>query len=227
MSFQGAPWELYNLESDRTELNNLSAAEPERVASMSALWQKIAQDDLRTKPKVIGVSSAETESHLHREWTRFDEPLENRKPKRAVSSAAENRLPGIRPRKDTDLNIAEGILLLTTTGNDGGLAFDRLPEFADAAGPFTLCFEMKSSSTGSGEVYLTESSDTSLPNGAHATFDPAHSGEWEPFEISMPVTTRLDAFRLDLSSAPGEVQLRNLTLKAHDGSKMLTWPVSE
>ena len=33
------PWELYNLETDRTELKNLSKAEPERVKVMAAKWK--------------------------------------------------------------------------------------------------------------------------------------------------------------------------------------------
>ncbi|MBN1444412.1 MAG: arylsulfatase, partial [Planctomycetes bacterium] len=31
-------WELYDLETDRTETNDLAAAEPERIASMAAAW---------------------------------------------------------------------------------------------------------------------------------------------------------------------------------------------
>jgi arylsulfatase len=33
------PWELYNLQSDRTELNDLAASMPERVRAMSAKWE--------------------------------------------------------------------------------------------------------------------------------------------------------------------------------------------
>ena len=35
-----ADWELYDLEKDRTELNNLAAKHPERVQHMAALWEK-------------------------------------------------------------------------------------------------------------------------------------------------------------------------------------------
>jgi len=31
-------WELYNMEEDRTELNNLASSNEERVASMAKLW---------------------------------------------------------------------------------------------------------------------------------------------------------------------------------------------
>jgi arylsulfatase A-like enzyme len=37
------PWELYDLKSDRTEQNNLAAAQPEKVKTMSAAWEAWAE----------------------------------------------------------------------------------------------------------------------------------------------------------------------------------------
>ncbi len=37
------PWELYDLEVDRTELNNLAQKYPDRVKKMAAMWQKWAE----------------------------------------------------------------------------------------------------------------------------------------------------------------------------------------
>jgi len=36
-------WELYDMEADRTELNNLAAAQPERTKAMAAKWQAWAE----------------------------------------------------------------------------------------------------------------------------------------------------------------------------------------
>ncbi len=36
----GRPWELFNVAQDPTELSNLSAKEPQRVAHLTALWEK-------------------------------------------------------------------------------------------------------------------------------------------------------------------------------------------
>ena len=38
-----APWELYNLDEDRTELNDLASEQPERVEAMAAEWDVWAQ----------------------------------------------------------------------------------------------------------------------------------------------------------------------------------------
>jgi arylsulfatase len=37
-------WELYNMDADRTELNDLSGQQPERVAAMQAEWFKMAKN---------------------------------------------------------------------------------------------------------------------------------------------------------------------------------------
>jgi arylsulfatase len=38
VSLSGAPWELYNMDTDRVELHDLATREPERVKAMSAKW---------------------------------------------------------------------------------------------------------------------------------------------------------------------------------------------
>jgi len=40
---KNGPWELYNLEADRTEQNNLAGSERDRVEQLAALWQKWAE----------------------------------------------------------------------------------------------------------------------------------------------------------------------------------------
>jgi arylsulfatase len=37
------PWELYDLDADRTETNNLAAMHPDRVKQMAAMWQRWAE----------------------------------------------------------------------------------------------------------------------------------------------------------------------------------------
>jgi arylsulfatase len=38
------PWELYDMEADRTEMHDLAAREPKRVQVMSAAWQRWAEE---------------------------------------------------------------------------------------------------------------------------------------------------------------------------------------
>lgn len=46
-------WELYNLDEDRTELNDLSNKYPERVAEMSAEWFRVAENVERLKGRQL------------------------------------------------------------------------------------------------------------------------------------------------------------------------------
>jgi arylsulfatase len=43
--FADTEWELYHLDSDPTELRNLAADEPERVAEMAARWEELAWEN--------------------------------------------------------------------------------------------------------------------------------------------------------------------------------------
>ena len=43
VSLAAAPWELYDMDSDRVEMNDLAAAQPERVKDMSAKWEAWAK----------------------------------------------------------------------------------------------------------------------------------------------------------------------------------------
>ncbi|MDP7250545.1 MAG: arylsulfatase, partial [Planctomycetota bacterium] len=36
-------WELYDMEADRSELNNLAGAQPERAQALAAMWQSYAE----------------------------------------------------------------------------------------------------------------------------------------------------------------------------------------
>ena len=38
VAYENKPWELYNMHADRSELNDLAATMPEKVAELSALW---------------------------------------------------------------------------------------------------------------------------------------------------------------------------------------------
>jgi arylsulfatase A-like enzyme len=41
---EGGPWELYDLDRDRTELDDVAALHPDRVEAMAALWDAWARD---------------------------------------------------------------------------------------------------------------------------------------------------------------------------------------
>ena len=44
VSARGGPWELYDIQSDRTELNDLSASMPDKMKELRKLWHRVAKD---------------------------------------------------------------------------------------------------------------------------------------------------------------------------------------
>jgi len=68
VSFRSGPWEIYNIAKDRTELNNLAAAEPARVTAMSKAWHNIAQE---TMGKPFEPVSETSTNQVHREWSDY------------------------------------------------------------------------------------------------------------------------------------------------------------
>ena len=43
VSLAAAPWELYDMDADRVEMNDLAASQPERVKNMSSKWEAWAK----------------------------------------------------------------------------------------------------------------------------------------------------------------------------------------
>ena len=62
VSAKGGKWELYNLEKDRTELNDRSNQFPEKVVQMSKEWFDIAKNKDRLNPRSLKNAKPEVKS---------------------------------------------------------------------------------------------------------------------------------------------------------------------
>jgi len=70
VSFYGSRWELYQLERDRFEQNDLAGQHPEVVRELSARWHELAEDtDLLQEKARLPVQDSAA-SNTHREWHR-------------------------------------------------------------------------------------------------------------------------------------------------------------
>ena len=61
VAVKGGPWELYDLARDRGEQRDLAAAEPDRVRTLAALWERQAEENARlarTDPPPAGAPGA-------------------------------------------------------------------------------------------------------------------------------------------------------------------------
>jgi arylsulfatase len=72
VSFYGSRWELYRLDQDRFELEDLAAVYPEKVGELSAIWHAMAEyTDLLAEKDRRPVSEIPP-GNMHREWHRSE-----------------------------------------------------------------------------------------------------------------------------------------------------------
>lgn len=150
------------------------------------------------------------------------EPKKKGKQGNAKKTASANPEKAIRARKDTKLTIAEGQLILTSTGTDPGLTFGTSD--VKAAGPYTLTFRVQSHASGEGEVFWTHDVKTTLPKGQHQVFPVTHDGLWQDVSIKLDDAKIIYALRIDPCSATGEVRIVGLRLNDSSGKTLKQWP---
>jgi arylsulfatase A-like enzyme len=227
VSFQSEPWELYNLARDRTEQVNLAEKHPRRVKQMAAQWHDMAANVLMATKNEQAPVAAEASGEGHKEWSVYSGANGADTSSRVGRPVRSNKVTpvaqGLRSRVDTKLQIKNAVLYLQSTGDDPGLAFDRLPQITEP-GPYILSFEMLSSAKGEGEVFFTTDPKTRLPNGQRVTFDPLHDGNWHSHQLTLDTQEPIVGLRLDPCSSPGDVTIRNLSLSTKDGKILVTWP---
>ena len=226
VSYKSQPWELYHIATDRTELNDVAAKNPEIVERMVKQWHDMTANVLMGSAADNKPVATEATPHTNREWTDYDAPLTGGETKRkkgkgkAKGKSAATELP--RARKGTKLTVEGAQLILTCTGDDPGLAFDKLA--IESPGPYTLEFKLQSHATGSGELYWTTDAETILPKGKHLDFEVKHDGEWHEMKLTIDESKTLHALRFDPCGGAGEVKIDGLVLKAADGKVLAKWP---
>ena len=223
VSFRGEAWELYNMAKDRTELKNLSDAEPQRLKAMIRKWTDMTKNVLHGPPRsFVPVTKAKL-PHRHPQWTNFDR-------KTAAEATAgkarrKNRRPrnAIRARKNTQLTIVGRQLKLLFTGDDPGIAMDlrsrKLP-----TGPYRLKFRLLGGRKGGGEVFYTTDPEVQLPRGKRIRFAVRADGKWQNVRLELPTRKQLQRLRIDVSQEAGSATIADLTLEDATGTVITTWP---
>jgi len=224
VSFRREAWELYNVAEDRTELNNLAAAEPQRLESMIRTWTDMSKNVLHAPPQVYAPAIEAKLPHRHPEWTDFETAKPNpdaRSPRRKRGDKN-----AIRARKNTRLTVNGGKLELQFTGDDPGIAMDlrgaNLP-----AGPYRLTFRLLGGSRDGGEVFYTIDPKTTLPNGERVRFEVRADRKWQDVDIPLPTKQSLQQIRIDVSSGTGQATISDLELRDENGKRLIAWPHQE
>ncbi|WP_390889051.1 arylsulfatase [Rhodopirellula halodulae] len=236
-SFRNGPWELYDLNSDRTERHNVADNHPIVVKRMAERWNQMATDVLHTRsfsPTAdVSPGDAASTRNRHPEWTDFSQRPQNniRGNGRNKKKSTKSSQRAIRARKNTTSKWKQGVLHLSFHGDDPGIAMDRLPSKLDQ-GPYHLAFELQSNAAGQGDVFFTTSPDQSLPNGVRLPWTPKHDDQWHAYSLALvnhsdeqstSSKQEIHRLRLDTSDAKGSAKIRNLRVLDASGEEVIRW----
>jgi len=218
VSFKGEAWELYNVAKDRTELNNLAEAEPQRLKSMIVTWTDMTKNVLHARPSAYAPVKPATLPHRNREWTDFSSEKPN-----SEGRVSQRKRNAIRARKNTKLTVVDGRLDLKFIGEDPGIAMDlrgrKLP-----AGPYWVTFRLRGGSPDGGELFFTTDPENILPKGEHMTFDVNADQEWQDVKLRLATKKTLHQLRLDVCSGEGRATIADLQLQNDAGTTITAWP---
>ncbi|MDA9777950.1 arylsulfatase [Rubripirellula sp.] len=230
VSFRQGPWELYDLSADRTERNNLASQHPDRLKKMIHTWTQMTREVLHAPERSYSEVQTEPRPHTHPEWTSFDGDLPDGPATKGKGTTTRNRngpsgknTGGIRARKNTNLNIEGGVLHLTFTGDDPGIAMD-LRSKSIPAGPYQLRFRVQKSTPSRGEIFFTTDPQTTLPNGEQLSFKIHEINDWQWIEIPIVTQKTLFQIRIDLCDGVGNASIADLELRGSAEQTILRWP---
>ncbi len=229
VSFKGQEWELYNMANDRTEINNLAASEPKRLAAMVSKWKKMSLEVLHSpklaNPKML---PAQTPKSNH-QWTLFsnsNEPFLTAPGKTVTPKSTRkprDRNSSIRARKNTQLKRTAETLQLTFIGEDPGIAIDFRAAPISPAGPYRLVFDLRTTWTGQGDIFFTTNKKAVLPKGENITFPIVGGNQSQQVRLDINTTEHLHQLRIDVADGPGDATLTNLRLLDASGKVLKDW----
>ena len=226
VSFQSQPWELYQMSTDRTELNDLAIQHPDILSRMVKQWHDLTANVLLSTGKDNQPVSTKVIPKTHIGWTDYTAPLSagkirgKGKQSTVKTESTSGTLP--RARAGTKLKIEGKQLVLTCSSKDPGLAFDKLG--VSAPGPYTLTFRVQSKASGEGKFLWTTDAATILPKGKLQPFSVTHDGQWQDISLTIAETKTLFGMRLDPCAGEGEVRIEALQLKDAKGMVLKSWP---
>jgi len=223
VSFRGEAWELYNLATDRTEINNLAGSEPQRLGAMIETWNDMTKNVLYASSRFYTPTTDAKLPHCHPEWTKFDGELSSESAGKKTPRRNRPARNAIRARKNTRLTISDGRLELLFTGDDPGIAMD-LRNQGLAVGPYRLRFRLLGGGSGGGEIFYTTDSKTTLPKGERISFAVNADGKWQDVMIELPTQRNIQQLRIDVSQDRGKATIAELQLEKVTGEVLVSWP---
>ncbi len=190
--------ELYDLRHDIGEVKNLVASHPRRARDLERLLDKHLEDTHALVPK----------------------PNPNYVP------GAEREIEGWRPNGNCWITRQDGLLALTSIGDDPFIINRTVPE---ASGELTIRFRMRSKGPGPGQFFWTTRREPQFGPGRRLDFEYRQDGSWQEHALTFDAPDPLQAIRIDPIVGSGKVEFEWIRVEsAEEGAKHLAeWRFSQ
>lgn len=211
-------YKLFDLKNDLGEENDLAATYPERALQLDALIEQHLVDTKAVRPLVNPNFnparydvSAEGKGTLKGGAAKSKKPRPNRR-RRPVA--------GWLPGGTCELSRVSGMLRVESTGGDPHLSFS-LPG-VEQAGPMKFIAEMKSTSSGRGQVFWKE---VGQPYAAERSqgFAVRHDETLQTYSIDLSPEGPVDGVRIDPSNGNGRIEIQSMRLLDGSGNPIAEW----
>ncbi|MBI2477966.1 MAG: sulfatase-like hydrolase/transferase, partial [Planctomycetia bacterium] len=214
-------WKLFNLRDDVGEQHDLATKEPQRVNELDALIEQFLVDTKAVRP-ILNPSFDPTVYQLQDEGISRRVPTETPATSQNATGKTGPSVAGWRPDNHCQLAVKNGVLIVTSTGNDPHLSY-QLPQPL-SAGEFELHITLASKASGRGQFFWQEAgAKPAFFRDRSVTFDVANDGDAQEYRIAFKTPRAVTAVRLDPAQAAGEVRVLALKLTGSDGKTHFEW----
>jgi hypothetical protein len=117
-------------------------------------------------------------------------------------------LEGFRPANDCMLIAKEGMMVISTTGNDPYLYSPRL----DLAGPFTVRLRLRGIQVGRGQIFWISDKQPNWGEPQSRHFDVEYDDQWHEYDVHLPAKGSVRHIRLDPGSGLGTVEIDRIEI---------------
>src|SRR5690606_2889558 len=188
--------ELYDLEADIGETNNLAAQMPRTVTELQTLIDEFIADTGALVPK------------------------ENPAFRERAAATAKDPADGLVARQ-CQVSMNDGTLRVTATGRNPFLGTAQVR----AEGPLRLRLRIRSEHEGTGSVQWKTAGQENFPEqGQRVTFPVATGDDWQDLHVDLPIEGRAAILRLYLPADAGPVDLQRIEyIAAQSGRTIKTW----
>lgn len=181
--------ELYDLEADLGETNNLAEEKPEVVARLNTLLEAHLDETEALRPK--------------------PNPNFNKEQARTIRAPDFGLVP-----KQCETQVTEGVLKVTPAGKTPflGTAQVKFP------GPLALRMTVRSETGGTGRIAWKMNSQENFPNEQVVDYSVSSGGEWEEVEVTIPAKGVTGLVRIHLPGGEA-TDFREIEYSAANGAR--------